>query len=402
MAMTTRRRSFLRAVGVTACLPATLGAARTEHTEAISLSHALVMSGGGARGAYEAGIVSALASRAGVSDGRVLAPYGMVCGTSIGAINAWFVATGQYGGLRRAWKTLASENIFELKSKYVTLDKPHRFIGERIRAAIRLATGLTKNETGVARTQPVLEWMNRNIDPTLPVLIPLIWAVTNLTTRSPEYFYRLPTTMKGPMSTDLLRALRFTLGEGAVVREASDAILHRSLLASAAVPVVFDPVKLEMADGSIGMYVDGSIASNAMVSIARTVARTIHVILVDPPSQSQHYANAIDVVIGSYETMQRIMLESEMREVHFQTLGKRAIRRLAPSVTVELERSSPELETFFRDLPAVDLAYVRPEAPLPAGFASFDEQPKLDATFAIGEVDGRRSFVPYAWRRFRV
>ncbi len=398
----TDRLSFLKTVAGAATLPAILGADPAPAAAPKPVSHALILSGGGARGAYEAGIISALVTRAGVSDGQPLAPYGIVCGTSIGAFNAWFVATGQYAALTRAWQTLASENIFELKSKYVTLDKPHSFIGARIRAAIRLATGLTKNETGIARSEPVLSWMRRHIDPTTPVLMPMIWSVTNLTTHSPEYFYRLPPDLHGAIPAKLLRDLRFVLGQDVVVRQASDAILHRTLLASASIPVVFDPVKLQMANGATGVYVDGGIASNSNIAIARTVAEKIHVILVDPRSENEKYANAIEIVIGSYETMQRMTLESQMRDFYFQSLGRRAIGKLPSGVTTQLEDSSPILETFLHDLPAVDLAYMRPTAILPADFSSFDEQPKLDATFAVGAADGQRPFTAYEYRHFRV
>ena len=67
------------------------------------VSHALVLSGGGARGAYQAGLICALAERAGIADGHPLLPYELICGTSIGAINAWFAATGQYAARRAAW-----------------------------------------------------------------------------------------------------------------------------------------------------------------------------------------------------------------------------------------------------------------------------------------------------------
>ncbi|MHB8461421.1 MAG: patatin-like phospholipase family protein, partial [Vulcanimicrobiaceae bacterium] len=67
---------------------------------------ALVLSGGGARGAYEAGIIEELARNGGVRDGQPLAPFKIICGTSIGALNGWFVATGQYTKLRNLWATI--------------------------------------------------------------------------------------------------------------------------------------------------------------------------------------------------------------------------------------------------------------------------------------------------------
>jgi predicted acylesterase/phospholipase RssA len=400
-----RRRGFLASLSAAAFAPLAVGASPAEdpiRQSPISVSHALILIGGGARGAYEAGLVAGLAERGGIADGEILAPYGMVCGTSVGAINAWFVATGQYAELRRAWHTLAAADIIRLKSKYITLDRPHRFIGERIRAALRLAVGMFKNETGIARSQPVLDWMTQHIDPSRPLLMPMIWAVTNLTTQAPEYFYRLPPSFDPTMSAELHRVLRFTLGDTAVIREAPNEIFLRTLLASAAIPVVFDPVHLTMADGTEGDYVDGGVASNASVAIARSVARNIHVVLVDPVSQRETYKDIIDIVMGSYDTMQRKILEGDMRSVYVESLSKRARNKLAPEAKAELQSGSTDLRTFFHDLPVVDLAYIRPREPLPADLSAFEDQAKLDATFATGEADSARGFTPYGWETFRL
>jgi predicted acylesterase/phospholipase RssA len=402
----TRRRGFLAALGATALAPASI-AAVAERGDAAALipppvSHALVMTGGGARGAYQAGLVAGLAARAGIADGQVLAPYGLVCGTSVGAINAWFVATGQYAALRKAWHTLAAADVIQLKSKYTTLERPHAFVAVRIRAALRLAAGVFKNETGVARSEPLMAWLSKHIDPSLPVLVPMVWAVTNLTTQSPEYFYRLPPSLQATQSAELRRVFQLTLGPSAVIREATDSILLETLLASAAIPVVFDPVPLAMADGNKGFYVDGGVASNASVLIARIFAKNIDVVLVDPPSQRESYANVFEIVMGAYQTMQRQILETEMRDVYFESLDKRARNVLAPGTQADLQSDSSELRVFFRDLPVVNLAYMRPQQQLPADVAAFDRQDELDATFAIGEADGARGFTPYEWNTFRL
>src|SRR5580692_959664 len=55
----------------------------------------LVLSGGGALGAYEAGVVAALVRAANVGEGQPLPQYGVVTGTSIGALNGYLVATAQ-------------------------------------------------------------------------------------------------------------------------------------------------------------------------------------------------------------------------------------------------------------------------------------------------------------------
>jgi hypothetical protein len=157
-----------------------------------------------------------------------------------------------------------------------------------------------------------------------------------------------------------------------------------------------------MADGTKGFYVDGGIASNASILIARIFAKNIDVVFVDPPSQRETYANIFDIVIGAYETMQRQILETEMRDVYFESLDKRARNELAPRAQAELQRGSSELRLFFRDLPVVNLAYMRPQQQLPADIAAFDRQEELNQTFAVGEADGAREFTTYDWDTFRL
>jgi len=402
----TRRSGFLTALGATALVPGSMAAiaAAAEGGPPIPppVSHALVMTGGGARGAYQGGLVAGIAARSGITDGQLLTPYGLVCGTSIGALNAWFVATGQYTALRQAWHTVAAADIFQLKSQYTTLEKPHAFIAVRVRAALRLTASLLQNDTGIARSEPLMAWLTKHIDPSRPVLMPMVFAVTNLTTQSPEYFYKIPPTVSDKQSAELRRLFQLTLGPSAVIREATDSILLQALLASCAIPVVFDPVPLAMADGSKGLYVDGGVASNASILIARIFAKTIDVVLVDPPSQRETYANAFDIVLGAYETMQRQILETEMRDVYFESLDKRASNTLAPSARAELQGQSSDLRLFFHDLPIVQLAYMRPRQQLPADASAFDRQDKLDETFAIGEADAARGFRPYEWDTFRL
>jgi predicted acylesterase/phospholipase RssA len=366
------------------------------------VSHALVLSGGGARGAYEAGLICALAARAGIADGQPLLPYELMCGTSIGAINAWFAATGQYGALRKAWGSLAHENVFEIKHPYAALLHPHQFLPERLYAALRLITGITTHELGIARSEPILRWMAKHMDPQRPVLSPLAWVATNLTTQTAEYFYRLPPSFAGRIPPRIERALRLTLGKDVVIREASDAILHRALLASAAIPLLFNPVVLPMADGSNGDYVDGSIASDAVVEIARTIAKKIHVVLVDAPSRRATYANAVAVAVGGYATMQREILEVAMRDVYQQSQLNRSLHGLDLAMTIEYRTTSSEVRSILRDLPIVELAFVWPRSELPATLTAFQDQRQLDQTFAIGERDASIGFTPYEWETFRL
>jgi len=388
--MTPSRKRFLAAIGATATmLPGAALAAPTPPAidapipAQQALSDALVLSGGAARGAFQAGVICALAERGGIADGQPLHPYGLVCGSSIGAINAWFVSTGHYTALRRAWSALAAANIVALKRKYAAITKPGAFGGERLYDYLHLALGVAEHEQAIAQSEPILKWMAEHMDPQAPVVTPMVWAVTNMTTQSGEYFYRLPPAMVGQIPPAIEHALHVTLGASTVIRPAADELLHRALLASAAVPVLFDPVVLPMVDGSTAVYVDGSIVASAAVSIARTIASNVDVILVDAQSGRSTYPNALAVVVGAYATMQRDILETAMREIYFQALENRAY-----AVKPGDSRSR--------------IRYLRPAQSLTSDVNAFTDQAELDTMFALGEQAAGAGFTPYVWSTFRL
>ncbi|MGB6061384.1 MAG: patatin-like phospholipase family protein, partial [Candidatus Aquilonibacter sp.] len=171
------RRDFLIALGATGLTPGLTAAAQSGPVLE-PLARALVLSGGGARGAYEAGVIAGLAAKAGVSDGTPLSPYGIVCGTSIGALNGWFVATGQYTKLRDLWYGISAEKLIRLKPKFAALRDSQSGVGDRLVSAVNLGS-LAKNQVALLDEQPVLDWIARHVDPERPLLLPLIWVATN-------------------------------------------------------------------------------------------------------------------------------------------------------------------------------------------------------------------------------
>jgi len=382
--MTSSRKRFLAAVGALTALPATadatvtIPAADPSAPQGRAVSDALVLSSGGARGAFQAGLICALAERGHIADGEALHPYGLVCGSSIGTLNAWFVSTGQYTALRKAWGTIADAHIFELKRKYAALMEPKAFLGDRVYDYVHLALAISEHEQAMAQSAPILRWMETHMDPTTPVLTPMVWAVTNMTTQSGEYFYRLPKRMNGGIPSGVAHALEVTLGATTAVRPAGDDVLHRAILASAAIPLVFDPVVLPMLNGTEGHYIDGSIVSEAAVAIARTIARNVDVVLVDAKS------GRTAVVLGAYATMQRDTLETAMRNIYFETLAERS---RAPKAG---------------DLPLGRISYIRPDKPLAPDLDAFSEQSVIDAMFARGEQSAQAGFSPYIWETFHL
>jgi NTE family protein len=89
-----------------------------------------VLSGGGARGAFQAGMIGNWVSARGVKNGQRLEPYDLVAGTSIGALNAYLIALGQYDRLREMWYNVGNEAI-------VQLNRSTRVFATKVRAFSR-------------------------------------------------------------------------------------------------------------------------------------------------------------------------------------------------------------------------------------------------------------------------
>ncbi len=68
---------------------------------------ALVLSGGGAKGAYEAGVAAAFVERG--------LPIRLVAGSSAGALNAAMIADGRAHGLEAMWRSIKREQVYALR-----------------------------------------------------------------------------------------------------------------------------------------------------------------------------------------------------------------------------------------------------------------------------------------------
>lgn len=88
----------------------------------MGIKKALVLSGGGARGAYHVGVIEALTAAGWMEDGR---GPDIIAGTSIGAINAAALASGLTAAqLRRAWLDMHTEDVHRLSSDLPPLARP--------------------------------------------------------------------------------------------------------------------------------------------------------------------------------------------------------------------------------------------------------------------------------------
>lgn len=385
---TPNRRAFLTSAIAAATLPAAARAAPLDPDHPGRVARALVLSGGGARGAYQAGLIDYLRLSRQISDGAPLTPYGIVTGTSIGALNGYFVATGQYDTLRALWYSIADQHVIQLKNRYAKIVNDDSGVGTRFVAAMRMVLSVTSDDTGVIDGDHLRAWLGRYIDPARPVVMPFIWTVTNLTYQSPEFFYLVPSALNAGQRQGAITAIRRTVGPTAVLREATPDLLIDALQASAAIPVAFDPVKLPAnAGGGTNLYVDGGVTANTPVSPARAAAMRIDVVLLDPPFQKTDYRNALEVGFGTFGAMQRRILEADLRAAYLETYGKRSIETV----------NAPQMRVLTAALYDSDIYQMQPQDELPVGVIGFDDRENIYKTFKIGFEDARRGFVPYTY-----
>jgi NTE family protein len=86
--------------------PASAGCGLT--ARAADATTALVLSGGGAKGAYEAGVAAVLLEHG--------VPIRLVAGSSAGALNAALIADGRRDQLEALWRGLSRERVYSLRS----------------------------------------------------------------------------------------------------------------------------------------------------------------------------------------------------------------------------------------------------------------------------------------------
>jgi predicted acylesterase/phospholipase RssA len=373
------RRGFLGALAAAAGTPAI---AASQTVAAVPAApdrlgqHALVLAGGANRGAYQAGVIGGLVAREGLRDGQPL-PFDAVCGTSIGALNGYFVATAQYSRLRELWREVSTKNIFAVKPRYEKITWPSAGVGTRAYESISLGLGLTKNVRGVIDRERIIAYLADVIQPADPVEIPLYIATTNLTQRRGQVFLRAATSTRGralqALNDELIREYMTN-----AVRVATDALIRPVLLASASIPIALDPQEIPRPgarhDEVQDEYVDGGVTDNVPLEIARRCAQNIHAILVDPQegTPNEHDASALEIALGVFETMQRRIFEYEVLLAIAET-------GIVPTSLTDAAGLTSLPATFF---------LIQPDAPLPGSLGDFNDLASLDAMWTRGYNDG--------------
>jgi predicted acylesterase/phospholipase RssA len=360
------------------------------------LRRSLVLSGGGALGAYEAGIVDTLVRAAGVAEGQPLPQYGIIAGTSIGALNGFLVATAQWSKLRGLWASIAAQNAVRLKREFAKIGMPSAGVVTRFAQVVALGLGARRNLLGVYDGAALQSWLQAYFDVSRPIVTPFIWAVTNLTRERPEYFYLLPPGFDATARRLALTSIQLSIGKQIPLREASHDLLIEQLRASAAVPIAFDPVLLPGTDGTPEQYVDGGVTANTPISVARAVSSSVDAVLLAPPFTTQAYQSITDVATGSFDTMQRALMYNAVRDAVLETVLYRAIRALPDVMVATMAKQygydASTLKTFANLLWETDYFVLRPAAALPVTVLGFSDAKAIRDTYRLGMQDAANGF----------
>jgi NTE family protein len=219
---------------------------------------AVILAGAVAKGAFEAGALDVLSSRA--EELRIT----RVVGASAGALNAALFATG----LRLRAERSVSKKLVELWSDAATW---HNVVDVNWRDIFAL--------TGVGTADRVLELMQRatsDVDASAPREVGL-WLVLTALNGSQG-------SIDGQPATTFESALSFRNGD--FDTQEKRALIFKAALGSAAFPVLFAPVDVP----GLGLCIDGGAVNNGPVRLAldgsgveRIVVISPEPLIIDPP-----------------------------------------------------------------------------------------------------------------------
>lgn len=214
---------------------------------------ALVLSGGGARGAYQVGVLKAIAELLPKSSTN---PFQIVCGTSSGAINAAKVATEADNfsqavvGLETIWANLTSDQIHQV-GYFDILKSSTKIILSFFHSGIAQGKPLS-----LFNNRPLFNLLKRNID---------ISRLDNM-------------IQKGHIHALSISALGYTSGQNISFFQGHDSLEfwkrsrrigaktileHKHLMASSALPAIFPAVHINRE-----YFGDGALRQSAPMSAA--------------------------------------------------------------------------------------------------------------------------------------
>jgi predicted acylesterase/phospholipase RssA len=348
---------------------------------------ALVLSGGGAKGAYEVGVVTTLVEEFGET-------FDIVCGTSIGAMNAGMIAKGATATeeLKQLWlsdavaKTIKpaahAEPFFrswELWKAATEAPLPSS-VGHWLRLAGHAIANVRKllslhtlaGLTGVLDEAGVRDLLASKLSYDELECV-LLTSACNLSARREDTFYYFP-----PAYAEFERPfLAVQHGDHRMPIPFDRETFAEFVRASGAVPCAFSPVSLVHTGDLEHAYVDGAVTNNTPISQAIDAgARDVTIVYVDPPSFPEHHyphGTIPEIMVSCLSVMRQRMLDLDYQTALRVNDARKAG---APNAT---------------DKHHVKLRKFRPNTVLAASVVDFKNGPALTADFETGRADARSS-----------
>jgi len=185
----------------------------------------LILSGGGAKGAFQAGVISCLVREGALKDNEILA----VAGTSVGSINGVWCASR--AALTPKGTDLMKQMWLSLSPKQVYKQQPEWF-------ALLKALILKRNY--LYDFSPLGKYLEKNVLPLLNFNKIYINCSVNL--------------QNGKSTGIVVKDGNYLFEDQEIPEEQKEEILLKSILASCSIPLVFPPVKI-----GDNTYVDGGV-----------------------------------------------------------------------------------------------------------------------------------------------
>jgi NTE family protein len=263
-----------------------------------------VLSGGGARGAYEAGAISVLAP---VLEARGERPT-LFLGTSVGAINAAYMGASQHlsadeqaAGLLARWRQVTKENVIRPILRHQLPLTMLRYLGGMLSVPGARVPSLL-DPTPLARSlERWMSWddLHRNVTGGLVQGV----AVVATAARSGR------TVVFVEAATELAR------NNSHVVEYVRTELAEEHIRASAAIPVLFPPVRIETPTAARGWYVDGGTRLNTPIKPAldlgaeRLVVIGTEAITEAAPQPGRHDCEPPDFGDGALHALQGTLVD---------------------------------------------------------------------------------------------
>ncbi len=263
-----------------------------------------MLSGGGARGAYEAGAISVLAP---VLEARGERPT-LFLGTSVGAINAAYMGASQHlsadqqaAGLLERWRQVTKEGVIRPILRHQLPLTVLRYVGGLLSVPGARVPSLL-DPTPLARSlERWMSWddLHRNVSGGVVQGVAVV-ATAARTGRTVVFV---------EAATELAR------NNSHVVEYVRTELAEEHIRASAAIPVLFPPVRIESPADARGWYVDGGTRLNTPIKPAldlgaeRLVVIGTEAITEAAPQPGRHDSEPPDFGDGALHALQGTLVD---------------------------------------------------------------------------------------------